>query len=186
MTLLVTSPPLNLVEHRMDSSTMAIPWSTTLLRINVFATDLAPFLELSLKVFRTCLPFVTIVGLGIVVWWRSRRDGGGIRRCVEVTIEMVRCHCRPLPDLPTDATTQPTPYTLLCIIGYLAATLLVLDIWTLTLLFPLALLGACNLRLSKPKSTDVGNEPVILEAPLKTTGGKLSSIPLAPGTSSQL
>lgn len=184
MTSLVLSFPV--FEHQMDSLTMAVPWSTWLSRINVFATEVVPSLELPLKVFRTRSPLVVVVGLGVVVWWRSRRDGGEIRRCVEVTVEMVRCHCRPLPDLPTDATTQPTPYTLLYVLGYLTAALLVLDVWNLASLFPFAVLGTCNLRFSRPKSTDVGCEPVIPEPSLGATSGKLSPIPLTPGTVSQL
>ena len=70
---------------------MTVPWSTTWLRADAFATSFVPSQDVPLKVFRTCLPLVTIVGLGAIVW-RSRRDGGGMRRCIEVTVEMVRCH----------------------------------------------------------------------------------------------
>lgn len=74
---------------------MTVPWSTALLTTDFFDTEFVPFLELPPKIFQTFSPLITIVGLGVVVWWRSRRDGGEIRRCVEVTVEMVRC-CRRL------------------------------------------------------------------------------------------
>ena len=82
-----------------------------------------------------------------------------------------------LPDLLTDVTTQPTPYTLLCVFGYLTATLLVLDVRTLILLLPLALLGTCHLRLSMRRSTGAGGEPIVPETPAKTASGKFSSTP---------
>ena len=160
----------------MDSSTTTTVWSTTLLGMDTFVAEFAPSLEPPLKVFRTCLPPIMIFGLGIVVWWRSRHDRGRAWCRVEVAVEMVRCRCPPIWDLPTDASTQPTPYTLLCVLGYLTATLLVLDVQTLTLLLPLALTGACNLRFSIPKPTDNESEPVIPEAPFKTTSGKLPPI----------
>jgi len=68
---------------------MTISWSTALLRMDTIAAEFAPSLELPLKTFRTCLPPITIAGLGAVVWWRSRRDQGQMRRHIEVTIEMV-------------------------------------------------------------------------------------------------
>ncbi|KAF9652073.1 hypothetical protein BDM02DRAFT_3162142 [Thelephora ganbajun] len=132
-------------------SLTTVPWSATLLRMGPFSTEFARSLELPLRDFRTPLPLITIVGLGVVVWWRSRRDGRATRRCVEVTVEM------------------PSPYTLLYILGYLTVTLLVLDVWILTSLLLLALLGTCNFRLSTPKSTGVGSGPVVPETPLKTT-----------------
>jgi len=89
VTLLI--PSLSALKHQMDSLTMALPWSTALLRMDVFVDEFAPFLELPLKTFRTFSPFITIAGLGVVVWWRGRRDGGEMQRCVEVTVEMVRC-----------------------------------------------------------------------------------------------
>lgn len=74
---------------------MTVPWST-LLRIDTLVTEFAPSWDLPLKTSRVCLPPVIIIGLGVVVWWRSRRDQGQARRCVEVTVEMVRCRCLPI------------------------------------------------------------------------------------------
>lgn len=165
--------------------TIPFPWSTALLRMDVFPTGFAPSLESPLKMFRMCLPLVTIVGLGVVVWWRGRRDGGEMRRCVEVAVEMVRCRCVRWCwcwDLLNDATTQPTPHTLLCVFGYSTTALLVLDVRILMLLVPLALLGTCNLRLSTQRPTDVGGELMVPETPVRATSGKLSSIPNAPAT----
>ena len=76
---------------------MAGPWSTALLRMDVFVTRFAPALEFPLEIFRVGLPVGTVVGLGVVVWWRGRRDGAEMRRCVEVAVEMVSCRqCVPL------------------------------------------------------------------------------------------
>ena len=159
---------------------MTVPWSTTLLRADTFVAEFAPSLELPL---RMCMPLVTVVGLGVVVWWGSRRDEGRTRRRVEVTLETVRCRCPLIGDPPTDATVQPTPYALFCVFGYLTATLLILDVRTLTCLLPFVLAGTCNLRFSTLKSTDDGSEP---ETSLKTAGGKFSSTPHTPGTVTQL
>jgi len=172
----------------MDSSAVTVSWSNTLLRIDTIVAEFAPSLELPLKVFRTCLPPITIAGLGVIIWWRGRRDQGQMRRHVEVTIEMVGHSCLLIlvQDLPTDATAQPTLYTLLCVLGYLTAALVVLDVRILTLLLPLALASTCNLRLSTPKPTDDGYGPTIAETtPPKTTSGKFSSISRTPGTVSQ-
>jgi len=89
VTLLI--PSFSALKHQMDSSTMAVPWSTALLRMDVFVDEFAPFLGLPLKIFRTFSPFITIAGLGVVVWWRGRRDEGEMRRRVEVSVEMVCC-----------------------------------------------------------------------------------------------
>ena len=71
---------------------------------------------------------------------------------------------------------QPTPHTLFCTLGYLVATLFVLDVWIVTWLLPFALFGTCNFRLSAPKSTDVASESVIPGTPLEAATGKLSQI----------
>ena len=98
-----------------------------------------------------------------------------MRRRVEVTVEMVCCRCwfhhwgvYPL------TRPQPTPYTLLCVIGYLTVTLLVLDFRIPFLLLPFALLGTCSPRLSTPSPTDVGSGPVIPGTPVETVDRKLS------------
>ena len=69
---------------------MSVPWSVLLLKMDGFVTELAPSLELPLGIPQTCLPLAAVVGVGVVVWWRSRRDRGQARRCIEVTVEMVR------------------------------------------------------------------------------------------------
>ena len=92
MTPLVPSFPT--FERRMDSSTMSVPWSVLLLKMDSFVTGFAPSLELPLGIHQTCLPPAAVVGVGIVVWWRSRRDRGQVRRYIEVTVEMVRCRCQ--------------------------------------------------------------------------------------------
>jgi len=89
VTLLV--PPFPAFKHQMDSSTVPVPWSAALLKMDAFVDEFAPFLELPLKSFRMFSPFITIVGLGVVVWWRGHCDGGGTRRRVEVTVDMVGC-----------------------------------------------------------------------------------------------
>jgi len=90
-----------------------------------------------------------------MVWWRSRRDRGGMRRRVDLTIEM------------------PTPSTLFYVFGYLTMTALVLDARILTLLVPFAFLGACNIRLSAPKLAKVETESAIPETPVQTATGSL-------------
>lgn len=134
---------------------MPVSWSPTLLRMDAFAAEFSLPLELPLEVFRKFLPLITIAGLGVVVLWRNRRDETGTRRYVEVTVEL------------------PTPHTLFCLLGYLVATLFVLDVWIVTWLLPFALLGTCNFRLSAPKSTDVAGESVIPGTPLEATTGSL-------------
>jgi len=131
---------------------MAVPWPTTLLRMDAFVTKVAPSLEPPLKVFRTWVPLITTVGLGVVVWWRSRRDQGTMRRRMELTVEL------------------PTTYTLLWVLGYLTVTLLVSNFQTLTLLLPLGLIATCNLRPSTPRPMDDEGEP---ETPQETTGESL-------------
>jgi len=135
----------------MGFPTMTLSWSSALLKKVAFSTGFAPSLELPLDAFRTCSPFITILGLGVIVWWRNNRDGAGMRRFVEVSVEM------------------PTMHTLSYVLGYLTATLLVLDVQILMLLLPVALLGTCNFRLSTPKSTDVGCESVTPRAQPETT-----------------
>ncbi|KAF9783766.1 hypothetical protein BJ322DRAFT_878824 [Thelephora terrestris] len=136
----------------MVLSAMPVSWSTTLLRMDAFAVEFLPSLELPLEVFRKCSPLITIVGLGVVVWWRNRRDGAGMRRCLEVTVEM------------------PTLRSLSCVLGYLTATLLVWDVWILALLLPVALLGSCTFRLSAPRSMDAEGGSRIPGTPLNVTG----------------
>lgn len=82
---------------------MPVSWSTTLLRMDAFAAGFTPSLELPLKVFRACSPFITVAGLGVVVWWRNRRAGVGMRRCLEVTVEMVCLRGTSVIELSTDA-----------------------------------------------------------------------------------
>lgn len=107
-----------------------------------------------------------------------------MRRCIEVAVEMVHSFCLLLQDLLTDATVQPTPYTLLCVLGYMTTALFILDVRILALLLPPALLGTCNFRLSTRKPTDVGDGPITPETPVKTANGKLPSVPHALGTAS--
>ena len=95
-----------------------------------------------------------------------------MRRCIEVAVEMVHSFCLLLQDLLTDATVQPTPYTLLCVLGYMTTALLILDVRVLALLLPPALLGTCNLRLSTRKGTDVGDGPITPETPVKAANGE--------------
>jgi len=71
-----------------------------------------------------------------------------MRRCVEVTVEM------------------PSSSTLLYVLGYLTAALLVLDVRIPLLLLPFALLGTCNPRLSTQRPTDVGDRQVIPGTPV--------------------
>lgn len=76
------------------------------------------------------------------------------------------CSCGML----SDATSQPTPYTLICVLGYLTAMVLVLDFRIPMLLLPLTLLGICNTRFSTRRPTDVGSEAVIPETPVMSRG----------------
>lgn len=73
---------------------MTVVWSSVLSRRVALVAEFAPSLGLPPKVIQTCSPLITIFGLGVVVWWRNRRDGAGTRRFVEVAVEMVRC-CDP-------------------------------------------------------------------------------------------
>ena len=86
---------------------MTVSWFTTLLRMEAIAPEFAQSLELPLGVLRAYSPHITILGLFVVVGWRNRRGGVGTRRCVEVTVEMVRCRRCPLSSLLTDVTCSP-------------------------------------------------------------------------------
>lgn len=134
----------------MDLPTIPVSWSTTLLKMDALPPRFAPPPKVPLELFQTCSPILAIVGLGAVVWWRNRRDGMGMRRCVEVSVEM------------------PTPHTLCFVLGYLALTSAVLGVQTLALSVPLGLLGACNFRLAAPKLAEDGSVSMVPGTPLET------------------
>ena len=124
------------------------------------------------------------VGRCCLVEESPRRRGnaalcGGHRR--DGALSLPPCRCR----ICSLTRPQPTPHTLLYVLGYLTATLLVLDVRIPLLLLPFALLGTCNPHLSTQRPIDAGTRPEIPGIPVGTASGKFTLIPHNPGTVSQ-